>query len=305
MIPNLDSFILTFGISGPSCSGKTTLALMLNKYFRNSVILYKDNYYKTPSIKSISGTINDDKYIQIHHASGYKDYDSPNSFDSVKMEEDIKCIQKDWSKVSIFSDLSSTSSTWAIRDLSKIEEIVNNIKASDTGQYKKFSKNQKVLIVEGIFLFEDNTPHSFVSLFDIRVFLTLELQSSLNRRTSRIDIIDDLNNSLFWQDPPNYFNLVSWPNYIFYSKKILSSISKSNIVTDKAIDKNKNEFEKITASNQSSENCVEEIYNKENQNEFVFLGEKFLVFDSELLTSEEIFTKTLKSFFHLNKNKIQ
>ncbi|KAJ2787423.1 ribosylnicotinamide kinase [Coemansia interrupta] len=67
------SNVIVLGLSGPSCSGKTTLALSLIKLIPNTVVIHQDNYYK-----------NDD-LIPVDCETEQQDWDCPAAFDMEKL----------------------------------------------------------------------------------------------------------------------------------------------------------------------------------------------------------------------------
>ena len=77
---------LIVGISGATCSGKTTLARKLHKNFKNSVLIEQDNYFLSD---------NDPRHIWIPELN-HNNFDIISSVDMDKMHSDIlKILNED------------------------------------------------------------------------------------------------------------------------------------------------------------------------------------------------------------------
>ena len=74
---------LLLGISGPSSSGKTTLARLLRDIYPNAFILHEDDFYKT------------DTDIPLHPETGLQDWDCLEAIDLPALESALTFIRRE------------------------------------------------------------------------------------------------------------------------------------------------------------------------------------------------------------------
>ncbi|KAJ1836182.1 ribosylnicotinamide kinase [Coemansia sp. RSA 2711] len=76
------SNVVVIGLSGPSSSGKTTIALNLIKLFPRTVVIHQDDFYKP------------DSQIPINADANIQDWDCPEAFDMPKITQAIRSTRK-------------------------------------------------------------------------------------------------------------------------------------------------------------------------------------------------------------------
>lgn len=139
--------VINIGITGSSCSGKTTFAKMLASKFPNSVYLSQDSYYK--SMPDNIQDLND------------FNFDEPNRLDNEKLLDTIKRIK--------------LGMDYLVPDYNFETGKVN-------GSTLHTNKDCEIIIIEGIFLFHDT---DVTNEFDLKIFIDTNLEECLNRRLKR------------------------------------------------------------------------------------------------------------------------
>ena len=112
--------VINIGITGSSCSGKTTFAKMLASKFPNSVYLSQDSYYK--SMPDNIQDLND------------FNFDEPNRLDNEKLLDTIKRIKL---------------------GMDYLVPNYNFETGKVDGNILHSNKNCEIIIIEGIFLFHN------------------------------------------------------------------------------------------------------------------------------------------------------
>ncbi len=142
------SDIIVIGIAGGTGSGKTTITRKIMQNFGGEVsVIYHDNYYKA------------------HHSMSYEErsklnYDHPDAFDTELMISDIKKLKNG-------ETVFSPTYDYTIHD-----------RAAKTITVKP----AKVIIVEGILIFENN---ELCDLMDIKIFVDTDADVRILRRIVR------------------------------------------------------------------------------------------------------------------------
>lgn len=227
------SKVVVVGLSGPSCSGKTTIALSLIKLFPRTVVVHQDDYYKP------------DEQIPIHAEVGIQDWDAPESYDMDKMTCDIRDIkdvleaqaQNGNGDVVIGGMRDHFASQWA-----NPPKDIDQLMSPDTLDAMRGTVWQKlgiesadqipfsIILVDGILIFYDQLSLAFSSfnermdpphpgiLCDAGVFIYAQYATLKRRREARTgyDTKDGI-----WTDPPGYFDSVVWPGFIKNHRKFI------------------------------------------------------------------------------------
>lgn len=175
--------IVLIGLSGPSSSGKTTVAKALNCLFDNSILVHLDDFYIP------------DEQIPVDPIHQEKDWDCPEAIDFDKFVEYIENIKK-----GVLSEVKTLESDVTLK-LSKDEISEYRRKIPST-------PNTLYVFVDGFMLFHDP---KIISLFDLKLFFYASFDTLKYRRESRSGYNTEAG---FWVDPPNYFENIVWPQYV-------------------------------------------------------------------------------------------
>lgn len=176
------------GISGPSSSGKTTLARLLRDIIPNSYILHEDDFYKT------------DADIPIDPKSGLQDWDCLESLNLPALEAALKHIK---ATGALPEDLESQEDKNDVGQVEVDEGVVAELK-------EKVRAGVRVAIIDG-FLLYSNEMSSIRELFDAKLFLRTDYETAKTRREARSGYVTLEG---FWADPPGYVDKIVWPNYV-------------------------------------------------------------------------------------------
>lgn len=249
MTTTSSSKTLIIGLSGPSSSGKTTLARLLRQIFNQHTlklfILHEDDFYKTdteiPKKKFTTekfGTRELDDWDCVEsldlpllkrvlghvHQTGHL----PNDFSS---KEDQNAVGKSGVPDEATSNYTSEIKSWADSTLGTREVVI--------------------CIVDGFLLFPDPELKSgqerelydiLEPLLDLKLFLLSTRQQTIDRRTKRTGYVTLEG---FWEDPPGYVEDVVWPNYARDHAWLFGSHTDSEV--QQAVDEG--HVDKTTASN--------------------------------------------------------
>ncbi|KAI8082177.1 P-loop containing nucleoside triphosphate hydrolase protein [Thamnidium elegans] len=188
--------VVTIGISGPSCSGKTTLALLLKKLLNKVIVINQDEFFKQ------------DDQIPVDESTGLANWDSPSAVDFQGLNCAIDSARKDPFKL-----------------LSQKKKVLqNNHDGSDNLNRVDFKHIWKQLeslediifvIVEGFLLFCDA---DVCANLDNKFFVTASREVLKERRESRPGY-QTLQG--YWVDPPGYFDQIVYPQYLLWNGHLL------------------------------------------------------------------------------------
>lgn len=186
---------LLLAISGPSCSGKTTLSRLLRDTLSpHALILHEDDFYLTDAEIPLI-TTPDGRQLQ--------DWDCLESLDLVGMEDMLRHVK----------------STGRIKDGFGSKEDQNSVGSVDVdaervqrarGEVRQVVGVRRVVLVDGFLLFAEGMKE-IRDLFDVRLLLTVDYETIKRRREARKGYVTLEG---FWEDPPGYVDSVVWPNYV-------------------------------------------------------------------------------------------
>ncbi|QIW98078.1 hypothetical protein AMS68_003596 [Peltaster fructicola] len=190
------SNVTLLGISGPSSSGKTTLARLLRSILlqggHHAFIIHEDDFYVT------------DQQIPIHEKTGLQDWDCIEAIDVGAFEQALRHIKDHGASPPHLQSKEDQNSVGKVDiDDRTITRLVNSSRATHLPQ------KSVVAIIDGFLLY---TPalEAVYSLMDVRMFLPLTRDLMISRRSARSGYVTLEG---FWEDPPGYVEEVVWPNY--------------------------------------------------------------------------------------------
>lgn len=181
--------LLVIGISGITCGGKTTLVTKLHNILPESTVFTQDDYFRND--------VNDPMHIWVPELN-HINFDILSSLDMDKMMDDV---------------LKFIGNNFAQIPSKKAENFKNNIQSDNINNlHEEIKSHIHVLIIEGFTIFNYK---KWLSLFNLKYFLTLDKEECYKRRIKRV------------YDPPDcpgYFEKVAWPEYQKNKKEVEESV---------------------------------------------------------------------------------
>jgi len=176
--------ILFIGISGPTCSGKSTLSHILRKIL-DCRILYEDDFYKN------SGD------LPIDEATGEENWDSHESLDITRFVSTLEHVRQTGA---IPDDHKSIEEHQEYGMCNVSDQIIKALR-------QKLPSNHsfKIVLIDGFLLYP--LPEIRTHL-DIKFLLNSPYETLKKRRMMRSGYATQTS---YWVDPPNYFDRVCWP----------------------------------------------------------------------------------------------
>ena len=209
--------ILTIGLGGATCGGKSTLARLLGSLFEKSCQkLNQDDFYFP---KTYTGHTFIPEFNHIN-------WELESAFDNAKLVKTVGDIVEKSTSATAHSattsdvenkDIESLIQTLETGGAAKAESLLNaqgtELSPSCQKLFERLELAQLILVVEGIHVLSNN---QLFDLCDLKVYVTLDHHTCLNRRNLR---------SYDPPDPPGYFEKIVWPTY----EEQHQTLSKSNL----------------------------------------------------------------------------
>lgn len=195
---------LLVALSGPTSSGKTTLARLLAQIFPSTFILHADDYYHT------------DSAIPVH--DGVQDWDCAEAINLPKLEAALRRVKNGEDVNGVNHPVASMEIPEGEGEAAQCDEVLERLKAevkeweAALGAHggEAWKKRRRLVIVDG-FLLLGPSVRSLHTLFDVRILLRSRYEDSKRRREARSGYATIEG---WWEDPPAYFDRIVWPNYV-------------------------------------------------------------------------------------------
>ncbi|KAK9454061.1 P-loop containing nucleoside triphosphate hydrolase protein [Dipodascopsis uninucleata] len=192
--------ILIIGISGPSSSGKSTLARLFTALFPKAFILYEDDFFKPEA--------------EIPVKDGLEDWDSPEAIDFAALNQVIDYIKETHHLPEGF--VSKEDQNFTGEPPVTVEEA-REVKRRIFGEQDSNFDDTEMCIVDGFMLYNDD---QLLSKFDMRILLRGKYEKMKARREARNGYATLEG---FWRDPPGYFDTIVWPGYVQSHKHLFNN----------------------------------------------------------------------------------
>ena len=197
------SDVILVGLSGPSSSGKTTLAHILCQIFPNSVILHADDFCKD--------------FDQIPVVNDYLDCDGPQGVDFNRMCEILDYMKihngrlpedfKSW-QADVFPGQQRKATELVSKQL--VEKTRTKAQQEQRLAAHGSSIFPRLVLLEGFLLYHDPRIRDRL---DLCLFLRLSHATAKQRRFSRQGYGSEARPGEFWKTE-DYFEKVVWRNYV-------------------------------------------------------------------------------------------
>lgn len=189
------------GLSGPSSSGKTTLARLLRDILPNAYILHLDDFYKHDSQIPVN-----DKGIQ--------DWDCLGAIDVPALRAALAHMRAHGEPP---PDFVSKEDKNAVGECGIAAEAIERCRArvrrffEQAGVAERLG-GRRIAMVDGFLLFSEEMAELGIRVqFDVKLFLRTNYQTAKRRREARSGYVTLEG---FWEDPPGYVDEIVWPNYV-------------------------------------------------------------------------------------------
>ncbi|UNI14443.1 ribosylnicotinamide kinase [Purpureocillium takamizusanense] len=202
---------LIVGLSGCSCSGKSTLARLLRDVFSpRCLVLHEDDFYKPAS--------------QLPRRNGFVDWDCAEAIDVPALADALSYVR---AHASLPPDLTSRHGRQDQEFLdgctvppAVVSQLAHTLRSSlpattttTTTTTTTVKPTPRVCIVEGFILYGvPSMAAAIAPLLDVRCFVRASRARVAARRRRR-DAYMCARWEGFWADPPGYVDEVVWPNY--------------------------------------------------------------------------------------------
>ncbi|OQO08277.1 hypothetical protein B0A48_06147 [Cryoendolithus antarcticus] len=183
---------LLVALSGPSSSGKTTLARLLRDIIPNSFILHEDDFYKT------------DAEIPVNPEHNLEDWDCLESLNLPALESALRHV-KDHGTIP--ADLESKEDKNSVGNVDVDAALIKRLRVESTSMGQD---TVRVAIIDGFLLYSEDL-RAVRDLFDVKLFLHTDYHTAKTRREARSGYVTIEG---FWADPPGYVDKIVWPNYV-------------------------------------------------------------------------------------------
>ena len=198
--------MLVVGISGPTCSGKTTIAGYLKRIFPRLVVLHEDDFYIPAA--------------QLPHRAGFQNWDCAASIDQDRLKCVVGHARNERVLPAEFKSYQTEEEPSGAQE-AVVQASQNNVQLfyGQQGQHRPVDMESSVretnslpdiLLVEGFLLF-GRSMTLLKDAFDLRILLGGKYEDLKRRRDGRTGYNTDEG---FWKDPEGFFDLVVWPEYV-------------------------------------------------------------------------------------------
>jgi nicotinamide/nicotinate riboside kinase len=204
---------LLIGLSGPSSSGKTTVARILKRIFSNAIVVHEDDfYYEDPKIpyrdvpKRIAETGEIVRSLSGHiEVEKVQDWDCIEALNLSALHDALLQIKE----TSTLPQLKSIQDQQAVGPGGELDEGVTAELRKRVFDSAPALLERSIILVDGFMLFTESQKN-IARLFDIKLLLRTTFVEAKRRREARKGYVTLEG---FWEDPPFYVDDIVWPNF--------------------------------------------------------------------------------------------
>ncbi|MCJ1284446.1 ribosylnicotinamide kinase [Xylographa opegraphella] len=189
------------GLSGPSSSGKTTLARLLRSIFPGTLLLHEDDFYRPEH--------------ELPFRRGLRDWDCAAALDMPSLEAALGIVRAHGrlpdGLVSKEDRNAVGAHTVPAETVARLQEVVAAVAAARLRSAGEGEGERRTLVVlEGFLLFGESV-RAVREGVDVRLLLRATRAAAVARRQRRAGYVTLEG---FWEDPPGYVEQVVWPGYV-------------------------------------------------------------------------------------------
>jgi nicotinamide/nicotinate riboside kinase len=200
-VPREESKALLLAISGPSCSGKTTLSRLLRDALApHAIIIHEDDFY-WPDEQIPLVTTSDGRELQ--------DWDCKEAIDFDALADMLRHVQ---SKGTVKEEFKSKEDQNDVGEVKVDWDAVREAKDALAKQVAEWvARTGKIIIIVDGFLLYAQGLETVMQFFDVKLLLTVDYEVLKSRREARKGYMTIEG---FWEDPKGYVDDIVWPNYV-------------------------------------------------------------------------------------------
>jgi nicotinamide/nicotinate riboside kinase len=197
----MPSQTLLIALSGPSSSGKTTLARLLRDALDpHAFILHEDDFYKTDAEIPV---------VKVADGRELQDWDCLDSVDIEGLKSMLRYIKEHGRVKDGFESKEDKNAVGDVKiDGGAVERWRGKFKGI-LGDEKR-NDSLRIAIIDGFLLYSEDVKQ-LRDLFDVKILLKADYATVKMRRERRKGYVTLEG---FWEDPEGYVDLVVWPNYV-------------------------------------------------------------------------------------------
>lgn len=209
---------MIIGISGPSCSGKTTVARVLcqilaSKTTKTVQILHQDDFYKPEA----------DIPVKITRAGKVVNWDCPEALEFDKFVHTLNTYRQHGAfPKDIREDLDKRAKE--DKNDSGNSGVSDSVIKNALSRVKSFDKD--ILIVDGFMMYHSK---KVLDLLDVAILFRGSHDALKHRRESRSGYVTLEG---FWKDPEYYFDDVVWPEFVSTHKQLFKDENVEGHIKD-------------------------------------------------------------------------
>ncbi|MCJ1401520.1 ribosylnicotinamide kinase [Xylographa trunciseda] len=194
------SHALILGLSGPSSSGKTTLARLLRSIFPHTLVLHEDDFYRPEA--------------ELPFRAGFRDWDCAAALDTPALVRALAAVRRDGrlpAGLVSKEDRNAAGAHGVPRErVAALQGAVDAWMRAAGGGGPVLSEARKMVVLEGFLLFGEGVREVREAV-DVRMLLRVTCARAKERRERRGGYVTLEG---FWADPPGYVEKVVWPGYV-------------------------------------------------------------------------------------------
>ena len=183
-------------ISGPSSSGKTTIARHLVNLFPSSLLLHEDDFYRPEA--------------ELPLRAGFKDWDCAAAIDISALLRALNHIKEHRTLPEWLDSKEAGNEVGEDGIRSETLEKLREKVGKWFDKRKASGREKRLVVVDGFLLFGESVKEIRDAL-DLKILLRASFEKAKARREKRSGYVTLEG---FWEDPPGYVDKVVWPGFV-------------------------------------------------------------------------------------------
>ncbi|TLD36600.1 hypothetical protein E2P81_ATG02382 [Venturia nashicola] len=202
---------LLVALSGPSCSGKTTLARLLRSTLSpHAFIVHEDDFYKTDARIPVRKVRVNGEAVELQDWDCFESVDVEALVDMlgfVKREGRVKSREEGFEGKEDRNEVGGVDVDFGVVEewRGRFEMLFSGLVGDGDGD-----GDVRIAIVDGFLLYSEEMA-KVRDMFDVKLLLRTKYDTVKRRREGRKGYVTLEG---FWEDPEGYVDAIVWPNYV-------------------------------------------------------------------------------------------